>query len=314
VTVAGPSTDRVWPTPVNLASLPNISGSPVQSPLLQAGDLVPFGSNLYICTTATPGAAVWERVSPSGVLWRWNGIDNGQFLAKVDLGAGPNIAGLNIGTVAGGPNGTLLRVESTELAEGGVLFPINFTFPRRYVIEIVFYRMDFTDTTNAGRNYVGTSIAGTPSGAQVIALGSLNPDSVNPERQPLAEIGFSAGGSFGPPFAFNAIASASFSPDPTFAQQSGLALRFTVNTQRPFVAATPQITVTVDGSGPDSGTPETYDRVNGSSSGVPAYPAGFDGATLSRLGLVALNGGVTTAWTADIESMQVLVHPSDLPA
>lgn len=260
----------------------------------------------------TDGGTAWRELGPN-VLWQWNGVDATQFLSPVDLDVGADIAGFSLTAVAGGPNGTLLRVGSTDLDAGGVLFPIDFAFPRRYVIEVTFYRIDFTDVTNAGRNYIGTCIAASPSGAQALALGNQNPAAAPPAGQALAEVPFNVGGGgFGSaPLAFNAIASASFSPDPTFALQSGLALRFEVNTQRPFVAATPQITVTIDGSGPDAGSPQTYPRVCGSTSGTPAYPAEWDGITLSRLGLVALNGGTTTGWTADIESIRVLRHPAD---
>jgi hypothetical protein len=258
----------------------------------------------------TDGATSWREVGGSNVLWEWNQTDVSQFLPAVDLNAGAAIAGLTLTTLAGGPNGVLLQMSSTETAAGGVFFPIDFVFPRRYVIEIDFYSIEFSDTTNAGRNYAGTCIAAEATGTNLIALGHLNTDVGGYTEQFLADIGFSPSGSFGPSFNFNGIAAAMFSPAPGV--QSGLSMRFVVNSERPFVAATPQITVTIDGSGADAATPQTYARVNGSSNGVPAYPATWDGVDIDTLGLVILNGGATTSWVANISSFRVLKHPEDM--
>jgi hypothetical protein len=247
-------------------------------------------------------------VSP--VLWEWNGVDTSQFLAAIDLGLGAGIAGLTLTTAAGGPNGTLLRISSTELVAGGVMFPIDFAFPRRYVIEVTWYALNFTDVTNAGTNLAGTIVAADAAGTETLALAHGNITALAP-YQPLLDFAISAGVPFGPSLAFNSIVSAQWAP--AFgAPQSGLSMRYEVVTQRPFVAATPQIMAAIDGSGSDQVTPQTHVRANGSSQGVPAYPAGWDGVTLDTIGLLCGNGGATTAWTADIESIRVLRHPADL--
>lgn len=45
--------------------LPNVAGAVVQSSEVQVGDLAAVSGVLYICTTATLGAAVWAAVSPA---------------------------------------------------------------------------------------------------------------------------------------------------------------------------------------------------------------------------------------------------------
>ena len=46
--------------------LPNVAGADVQTSEVQAGDLAAVAGALYICTTATLGAAVWAAVGGSG--------------------------------------------------------------------------------------------------------------------------------------------------------------------------------------------------------------------------------------------------------
>ncbi len=51
-----------WPTVLATADLPNVAGSPTQSSALQVGDecyVAGTVNALYVCTTATAGAAVW---------------------------------------------------------------------------------------------------------------------------------------------------------------------------------------------------------------------------------------------------------------
>lgn len=48
------------------AQLPNVAGADVQSSEVALGDLAVVGSTLYLCTTATLGAAVWAAVGGAG--------------------------------------------------------------------------------------------------------------------------------------------------------------------------------------------------------------------------------------------------------
>jgi hypothetical protein len=58
-----------WGTYATAAVLPNVAAAPTQTPQLQAGDqaYVSGVSGFFVCTTATPGAAVWvQLVSSTG--------------------------------------------------------------------------------------------------------------------------------------------------------------------------------------------------------------------------------------------------------
>lgn len=48
------------------AQLPNVAGADVQSAEVALGDIAVVGSTLYLCTTATLGAAVWAAVAAGG--------------------------------------------------------------------------------------------------------------------------------------------------------------------------------------------------------------------------------------------------------
>ncbi len=152
-------------------------------------------------------ATLWNRMTPSDILWQWNGTNTSQFLGAVDLGVGAAIAGLTLTTAAGGPNGTLLRLQSTELADGGVMFPIDFSFPRRYVVEIVYREFNFTDVTNSGRNIAGLVPISDAACANVQIFGHFNISAVN-DQQYIGDIALSSGTPFGPALVFNAQSAA----------------------------------------------------------------------------------------------------------
>lgn len=303
------SSNRVWPNVASAAQLPNVAAATIQSAKLQVGDFCPItGSGFYMCTTATLGAAAWQ---PYGnVLWKWNGTNTAQFGAKIDLGLGAGIAGLTLGTVAGGPNGTLLRVASTELVAGAVLFPITFALPRRYVIEIMFRSLVFTDVTVQGQNFVGTAIVANSTGANLIALIHFNTTAALPQQY-IGDVALSAAGPFGPSLFFNRIGAGEYLAGGFGGNQCGMSQRYTVNTKRP-CPAQPEISVVIEGSGDAGvGAVTTSNRSTGNSFATPAYPVGWTGTVLDTVGLVVGNGGVTTGWTADIESMQITLHPDD---
>jgi hypothetical protein len=303
------SSNRVWPNVAIAAQLPNVAAATIQSAKLQVGDLaIVTGGGLYLCTTATLGAAVWQ---PYGnVLWRWNGADTAQFGAPIDLGFGAGIAGLTIGTVAGGPNGTLLRLASTELVGGAVLFPITFAFPRRYVIEIMFRELAFTDVATQGQNFVGTTIVSDATGANTISLIHFNTTAALPDQY-IGDIAASAGVPFGPSLFYNRIGAGEYTSGGFGGPACGMSQRYTINTARP-CPAQPEISVVIEGSGDAlAGAVQTSNRSTGNSFATPAYPAAWTGIVLNTIGLVVGNGGVTIGWTADIESMQVSLHPDD---
>lgn len=73
-----------WPTVTVTTSLPNVSGSPTQSSQLEVGDECYVSgtvNTLYVCTTATLGAAVWvpQTSGPYTLLWKWNQTDLTEF-------------------------------------------------------------------------------------------------------------------------------------------------------------------------------------------------------------------------------------------
>jgi hypothetical protein len=247
----------------------------------------------------------------SDILWEWNGVDTTQFLPKVDIGLGAGIAGLTLAVVAGGPNGSLLRAGSTELVAGGVIFPINFAFPRRYVIEVTFYSLNFTDVTTAGNNICGTTVVSDNTCLNSINLAHTNITAAVPEMYAAdyALAGF--GAPFGPSINYpGALLSAAWCAG-FGGPQTGLSVRYTVNTERPFVAATPAITILAEGCGPNQAPPGTAERINLSAQNAGPYPVAWNAAVLDTLGLIVGNGAATTAWTVDIESFRVLAHPAD---
>lgn len=65
------------------AQLPNVSGATQQNATLETGDVAYVVDRLYVCTTATVGAAVWLALTNDAAgsrrLWQWNGVDTSQF-------------------------------------------------------------------------------------------------------------------------------------------------------------------------------------------------------------------------------------------
>lgn len=283
----------------------NPDGHVMSSPGALAIDTVTPG--LY---QNTDGITSWTALgggAPSPILWAWNGTDTTQFLAPIDLGLGMNIAGLTLDVIAGGVNGNLLRCASSEINGGALAFPINFAFPRKYVIQITFRELAFTDVAVAGSNFVGTIVVADNTFQNIITLGHLNATAASPE-QFLADVAVSSGVPFGPAFVMNGQAQAQHNP--AFgAPSTGMTLRYEVATVRPFPAQ-PQISITIDGSGLD---PLRSTRVSGHSFAAPAYPAAWNGITANSIGLMVGNlGAGTSSWYATIEEFLVLKHPSDL--
>lgn len=241
------------------------------------------------------------------MLWRWNYTDTSQFLAPVDLGLGVDIAGLTLDVIPGGVNGNVLRCSSSEVNGGAVAFPINFAFPRKYVIQITFRDFSFSDMTTVGNNFVGTIVAAENTFQNIITFGHLNVTAADPE-QFLADVAISGGVPFGPAFVMNGQVQAQHNP--VFgAPSSGMTLRYEVATLRP-CPVQPEISITIDGSGLD---PARTTRASGHSFGAPPYPVSWTGVTVDSIGLIVGNiGSGTTPWFATIEEFIVFKHPSDV--
>ena len=85
--------------------LPNVAGAVVQSSEVQVGDLAAVAGALYICTTATLGAAVWAAVgAPGGSVLEWapelaseeaTGLEVAYAIA-VQIGTAPGTAAVQI--------------------------------------------------------------------------------------------------------------------------------------------------------------------------------------------------------------------------
>lgn len=115
-----------WPTVLATADLPNVAGSPTQSSALQVGDecyVAGTVNALYVCTTATAGAAVWApcvqlagqlggtaaspdvrgiRETAGPTLLAFGAIADGQALVR----SGTAIVG---STVTAAPTGTMVK-------------------------------------------------------------------------------------------------------------------------------------------------------------------------------------------------------------
>lgn len=92
-------------TVATTANLPNVSGSPTQTTALVAGDeaYVTGTAAKYVCTTATPGAAVWVPVATlAGQLGQTSNLPDVRGIRET---AGPTL--LTIGSIADGQ--TLIR-------------------------------------------------------------------------------------------------------------------------------------------------------------------------------------------------------------
>jgi hypothetical protein len=303
MTVGRASSDRVWPNVASAAQLPNVAAATIQSALLQVGDICPVtGGPTYTCTTETLGAAVWAVIGASDVLFRWNQTNTAQFGAAVDTGIGPNIVGLGISTIAGGPNGTLLRCSSTELDIGGVLIPIVLpsALPRRYVVRVRFYELAFTDAVNAGRNSIGIVWASDATAQHLLAL------SIQNMLAYVGDFALDAGAPFSPSLNLNGQIVTAYGSG-----QSGLTLEFEVSARRP-TTAQPIMSVHMVGSGQSpTPPPDTCAIADGNTEFAAAFPSSWAGVTLGTVGLLIANTDVTTAWDVDIESLEVLVHPDD---
>lgn len=318
--------NRDWGNYASLITLPNGASNALAAPYftqLEVGDTayITGTSQKAVCTsvgTLSGANATWVAIgtgSSSPVLWQWNGTDTSQFGAPVNLGLGPNTAGLTLTTTAGGPNGTLLRASSTELGAGAVGFPVSTPLPSRYVIEIEYWAASFTDVTNAGRNACGLICIADSSLANLFAWLTLNNSTASPDAQYLGELNLSSGTPFGPGFAFNAQPMARYSRGtPPVTTNTGTHIQVTVETDRP-CAADPQFTMRVLGSGYcDPITALQSTEVYGTSRDVTpgTYPAAWNGLTVDTVGIMVGNVGVTTAWTLDITGFRVLKHPADL--
>lgn len=90
-----------WGEFAGVAQFPNVAAAPIQSAKVQVGDTAydSVTANLYACTTATPGAAVWASAhAPGGdrVLWLPTSTADFTLLAR---DAGTNTA-IGFGTMA----------------------------------------------------------------------------------------------------------------------------------------------------------------------------------------------------------------------
>jgi hypothetical protein len=124
-----------WGVFATTADLPNVAASPTQKGTLEAGDQAYVtGSGLYVCTTATLGAAVWVLV----------GGGAGPFvdisLDAVVTGAGPEVVGAVylfsgsvilaasrslLGTLAGGTATLRVRRQSTGVLVAGFQWSVT---------------------------------------------------------------------------------------------------------------------------------------------------------------------------------------------
>lgn len=312
--------NRDWGNFATIADVPNGSGNALANPYfsqLEVGDTayVTGTSQKVVCTavgSVSGSDAVWAAAGSSQVLWEWNRTDTSQFGASVDLGLGPNIAGLTLTTVAGGPDGTLLRVASTELDVGGVAWPILQALPRRYVIEIEYWLVQFSDVSNTGNNLGGVVVMADSTLDNVVAFASLNP--TTEDELYLGNIAISSGVLFGPAFHLNGSPLGRFQGGPVATPTpTGMRLQYTVEMERPF-SANPRATIRFAGSGyNDAITGAMATELYGNTAGISGiYPAAWNGLIADTAGLLAGNGGVTTAWSMDIFSMRILKHPADL--
>lgn len=115
-----------WGTYGSTANLPNVAGSPTQNGALEAGDIAfVSGAGLYVCDSATLGAAVWSAAGGGGgsqVIWKWNETDVSQFQFGIEE-AGGGGAGLSVVTRTWGP---VLRVTFPTKVSGLQLTVITF--------------------------------------------------------------------------------------------------------------------------------------------------------------------------------------------
>jgi hypothetical protein len=110
--VNGVNSIPFWGSFVSTTGLPNVAGSPKQTSALEVGDqaFVSVDGSLWYCTTATLGAAVWQRigVGQGPIIAKWNELDVTQFTvvrgAAVTLSrvAGARAAYMRIHIVASG--------------------------------------------------------------------------------------------------------------------------------------------------------------------------------------------------------------------
>lgn len=104
------------------AQLPNVAGATIQNSNLSRGDIAYSGTTLYVCTTATRGAAVWAAIGSGG----GGGLPTFDMLTGFTAGNRYDAAGNGLPGVATGFIVAAL-VEMTELNGGqSVLSNINF--------------------------------------------------------------------------------------------------------------------------------------------------------------------------------------------
>jgi hypothetical protein len=68
---------RQWPNVATIGALPNVAAAPIQLAVVAVGDVcfVTGTGLLYVCTTATVGAAVWIQQSYiSGIVGPWTNV------------------------------------------------------------------------------------------------------------------------------------------------------------------------------------------------------------------------------------------------
>lgn len=133
------SSHPYWGLYASTAQLPNVSGASVQSANVQQGDTAAVGSSLYVCTTATVGAAVWAEVGSTGgrSLWKWNRTDVTQFTQ--DYIAASMAGTLLVETPSKFGNPLLVWSKGVTAGSGFVYYVINdFTIPTsgRFVINV----------------------------------------------------------------------------------------------------------------------------------------------------------------------------------
>jgi len=112
--VSGVNSIPFWGAISIAANLPNVAGSPTQTIALEVGDQAYVTSEGagYQCSVATPGAAVWTKISTSlgPVIAKWNELDTTQFTVIRSAGdavtlsrvAGTRAAYLRVQVVAAG--------------------------------------------------------------------------------------------------------------------------------------------------------------------------------------------------------------------